>query len=67
MKRRLFALMLALAMLCPMVLAGCNSGDSKDTDNSSVQETTTRETVSINMWVVTDEKTTAEAQAAVEE
>lgn len=68
MKRRLFAIMLALAMLCPMVLTGCGGGtQSTDTGDDALNEETIRETVSITMWVVTDKKTTEEAQAAVEE
>ena len=66
MKRRFLAMLLALAMLCPMILAGCSStGD--DTDDAESQSTTTRTPVSINMWIVTDKNTTPEAQAAVEE
>lgn len=68
MKRRLFAIMLALVTLCPFVLTGCGGGaTSADTGDDALKDETIRETVSITMWVVTDEKTTEEAQAAVEE
>jgi len=68
MKRRLFAIMLALAMLCPMVLTGCGGGaEPTETGDAALKDETIRETVSITMWVVTDKKTTEEAQAAVEE
>ncbi len=66
MKRRIFAFVLALAMLCPMVLTGCNKSGGDDTGDATNQETT-RQTVSINMWVVTDKNTTEEAKAAVEQ
>ena len=64
MKRRILAFMLALAMLCPMLLTGC--GKETETDDGTKQETT-RATVSLNMFVVTDSKTTEEAKLAVEE
>ncbi len=68
MKRRLFAMILVLVMLCPMVLVGCGGTSSTDTDNpEGTGKTTVRDPVSITMWVVTDEKTTEEAEAAVEE
>ena len=68
MKRRLFAIMLALAMLCPMVLTGCGGGaEPTETGDTALNDETIREKVSITMWVVTDKKTTEEAQAAVEE
>ncbi len=66
MKRRIFALMLTLAMLCPVILTGCSGGTGGET-TSSLTTTTTRETVTITMWVVTDKNTTEEAKAAVEE
>lgn len=65
MKRRIFAILLAIAMLCPMLLTGC--GDSSTETGSEEQQQTTRKTVSINMWVVTDKNTTEDAKAAVEE
>ncbi len=66
MKRRLIALMLVLITLCPMVLAGCG-GTNADETATEDGKTTVRDTVSLTMWVVTDEKTTKEAQDAVEE
>lgn len=65
MKRRIFAILLAIAMLCPMLLTGC--GDKSTETDDSAQQETTRQTVSINMWVVTDKNTTDSAKAAVEE
>lgn len=65
MKRRIFAILLAIAMLCPMVLTGC--GDKPAESTGEEQQQTTRKTVSINMWVVTDKNTTEDAKAAVEE
>ena len=65
MKRRIFAILLAIAMLCPMLLTGC--GGSSTETGSEEQQQTTRNTVSINMWVVTDKNTTEDAKAAVEE
>lgn len=60
MKRKILALMLALTMLCPFVLTGCG-GSEEDTGDETQQETSTRETVSINMWVITDDNNSQEA------
>ena len=60
MKRKILALMLALTMLCPVVLTGCG-GSEEDTGDETQQETSTRETVSINMWVITDDNNSQEA------
>ena len=65
MKRRIFAIVLAIAMLCPMMLTGCNTNTEETSELNNEQ--TTRATVSINMWVVTDKNTTEDAKAAVEE
>lgn len=67
MKRRIFALLLVVAMLCPMILTGCGGKNSSDTGDSATKETAPREAVSITMWVVTDKNTTEAAKAAVEE
>ena len=64
MKRRIFAILLVIAMLCPMVLTGC--GETSTETNVDEQQTT-RKTVSINMWVVTDKNTTEDAKMKVEE
>ena len=67
MKKRLLALMLALVTVAAL-FAGCgNSGKTPaETGDETVAETATRAAVSINMWVVTDEKTTDEAKEQVE-
>ena len=67
MKRKIIAFMLVLLMLCPLMLAGCGGGkEPAETDVEGVGKTTVRDTVTLTMWVVTDEKTTPEAQEAVE-
>ena len=69
MKRKILAFILALTMLCPLLLTGCGN-EAEETGDESQEETTTRATVSINMWVVTDNNTSEEAleaRAKVEE
>lgn len=62
MKTKLLCLVLALLMLMPLVVA---CGGSSEVDiNSNVDST--RTPVTLNMWVVTEEETTEEAQKAVE-
>ena len=67
MKKRLLALMLALVTVAAL-FAGCGSSGKTpaETGDETVAETATRAAVSINMWVVTDEKTTDEAKEQVE-
>lgn len=62
MKTKLLCLLLSLLMLMPMAVA-CGGGNEVDI-NSNVN--TTRTPVTLNMWVVTEEETTEEAQKAVE-
>ncbi len=63
MKRKILAFILALTMLCPLLLTGCGK-EAEETGDESQQETTTRATVSINMWVVTDNNDSEAAQNA---
>lgn len=62
MKTKLLCLLLTLLMLLPAVVA-CGGGTEVDI-NSNVD--TTRSPVTLNMWIVTEEETTLEAQKAVE-
>ncbi len=68
MNKRILALLLALVTVAA-VFAGCGNSSGKtpaETGDETVAETATRTAVSINMWVVTDEKTTDEAKEQVE-
>lgn len=62
MKTKLLCLVLALLMLLPTAVA-CSNGTDVDI-NSNVDST--RTPVTLNMWIVTEEETTEEAQKAVE-
>ncbi len=60
--KRILGAFLALAMLIPVVLTGCKSDDEADTtDNSSI-----RQNIVLNMYILTDEKTDLEQAQAVE-
>lgn len=63
MKKRIFCLVLCALMLLPVLLTGCSGSD----DTTTVEEESSRSTVSINLWIITDEKTTKEAEMLVEE
>lgn len=62
MKTKLLCLLLTLLMLLPAAVA-CSNQTEVDI-NSNVD--TTRSPVTLNMWIVTEEETTLEAQKAVE-
>lgn len=64
MKRRILSLMLCLATLLTMFV-GCQ--EKEIDEDELVKEQATRTAVSINMWVVTENKISAETEAAVEE
>ncbi len=59
--KRIISLMLCLLMLVPM-MASCSKDEELDTI-----ETATRETVTLGMYVITEEGTTEEAAQAVED
>lgn len=60
--KRILGAFLALAMLIPAVLTGCKKDDEADTtDNSSI-----RQNIVLNMYILTDEKTDLEQAQAVE-
>lgn len=64
MKKRITALLLCLLMLLSVCLTSCGE---EDDDVDSIEATSSREPVTLSMWVVTGENTTEEAMLAVEE
>lgn len=64
MKRRILALMLCLVTLMTM-LVGC--GEDEITDEDLNKEQSVRTAVSLNMWVVTENKISEETEALIEE
>ena len=64
MKRRILALMLCLVTLLTM-LVSCQKEEISDEDLN--KEQSVRTAVSINMWVVTENKISAETEALIEE
>lgn len=66
MKNRLVSFVLALLMVLPMALAGCsNTNTDEATDDSSSTTSGTRATMTLTLWLPTDEDTTEEAIEAV--
>ncbi len=63
MKNRVIALLLALLTLLSVCLVGCG-GEEEDPNN--IEATSSREPITLSMWVITDESTTEEAKDAVE-
>ncbi len=62
MKSRLISLALCVLMVISVFLVSC----SKDEPDPDAAETAPRTPVSLNLWIITDKKTTPDAQAAVE-
>ncbi len=63
MKNRVIALLLALITLLSVCLVGCGE---EELDPDNIEATSSREPITLSMWVVTDETTTEEAMDAVE-
>ncbi|NLK38810.1 MAG: hypothetical protein GX303_00990 [Clostridiales bacterium] len=64
MKIRLISLVLCVLMISFAILVGCSSKD--DEFDINPEETAPRTPVSLNFWIITDKKTTPDAQTAVE-
>ena len=64
MKIRLISLVLCVLMISSAILVGCSSKD--DEFDINPEETAPRTPVSLNFWIITDKKTTPDAQTAVE-
>lgn len=62
MKRRIFCLILCLIMVVPM-LASCGSEEEEE----EIVETSSREAVTLSMYVITEKETTPAASQAVED
>lgn len=67
MKKRLISLMLAVLTLFSVMLTSCSSSSDGDDAISDVTDEASRYTTTLNMYVVTEKETTAEATAAVAE
>ncbi len=63
MKKILICLVLCLCMLTPLALSGCGG---EETDPNANYETV-RDAVTLSFWIITEEETTPEAQAAMQE
>lgn len=64
MKKRLICITLtAIMLMSSLLFAGCSS----TSDNTEIEKEATKSTMTLNMCLVTDEKTTPEAAEAVEE
>jgi hypothetical protein len=64
MKKRAIALLLCLATLFTVCLSSC--GGNKDEDTNTMEAVSSREPLTLSMWVVTGDNTTEEAMEAVE-
>ncbi len=63
MKNRVIALLLALLTLLSVCLVGCGE---EEEDPNNIEAASSREPITLSMWVITDESTTEEAMDAVE-
>ncbi len=64
MKKKLLCLLLCLATIfAACMLGGCSEEEEIDTNNNS---NTSRNAVTINMWIISENKVSAETEAAVE-
>lgn len=66
MKNRLISLALCVLMLFSVLLVGCSSKKVDDPTTVNPNTTSSRAPASINFWIITDKKTTPDAEAAVE-
>lgn len=67
MKKRLISLMLAVMTLFMVMLTSCSSSSDDDSVVNDINSEASRYTTTLNMYVVTEKETTAEAAAAVTE
>ncbi len=64
MKKRVFALLIAVLMVLPLILTSCGKSDEEETAEDA---TLSRSTVWLTLYAITDPKTTPEAIAQVQE
>lgn len=64
MRKKLICLLLCLvAVVLPLAMTGCGNSDTTD---GTDEESSTRPAVSINLWLISDKKVSAETEAAIE-
>ncbi len=66
MSKKLLCMFLCLIMMLVPVLTACNNTDEAEKEGTAAEEKTTREPLTLSLWIPTNENTTEEALELVE-